>query len=73
MNKSKRRYGFLLILWVCFTAKLSQRVELFPQEIPRDTPEKIEVRTRILDSLQVPQEIRFLPASAQHYTVMDAD
>ncbi|MBX2871355.1 MAG: hypothetical protein KTR30_04630 [Saprospiraceae bacterium] len=73
MNKSKRRSGFLLILWVCFTANLSQRVELFPHQPQVDENGKVEMRTRMLDSLHIPQEIRFLPVSVRHYTAVEVN
>lgn len=73
MNKSKRRCGFLLILWAFFTANLSQKVELFPKgsQLQKDT--KMEMGTHVLDSLHIPQEIHVLPASAQQYTAIDAN
>lgn len=72
MNKSKRRCGFLLILWALFTANLSQKMELFPKDVKAHKEEKVEVSTRNCDTLYFPQEIHILPESAHQYTAVDA-
>lgn len=72
MNKSKRRCGFLLILWAFFTANLSQKVELFPKAVKAHKEVKVEASPRNSDTLYFLQDLHALPESAQPYTAVDA-
>lgn len=72
MNKSKRRCGFLLILWALFTANLSKKVELFPKGLKTQKEVKVEAVPKNRDTLYFPREIHTLPESAHHYTAVDA-